>query len=641
MPRWQLILTVLEIMQPLNHLGYALLKTLRDHLRPLIAYHLLFTILATALVVPALAWAAQAILTSLNRIVITNEALISLLFSPLGLIVMLVGLGFTFLLLYWQQTGMLMVAVKPKNNHYQLALDALWRSTMRLPALAGLVVLQVGAHLLLLAPFMAGIAWLYQLWLGGLDPYYLQRVRPPALWYFIASASALLAVWATLAAWLYLRWLLALPLVALEHYRPYPALKQSVVLTRGWHRSIGLAVLSLLVMIVALPFMATWLFDLLFTPLLWWLPERTAILIPAMLAYLTGYILVTLTLTFLGVAANALLTACLYLQLAYREERPPPRAATAHPGRGAWVIELSVILIAALQAWWILTSFELRDNVAVIAHRGSSMVAPENTLAAVEQALKDQADYVEIDVRLTADNHVMLYHDRTLARLTGDTREFGDLTRAELERFDVGSWFGDAYQNEAIPGLDETLQWVRGRAPLMIDMKPLPGQELTLAQAVLEVLAAETDHRYRCWADQENALMGIANCGVPNALLEMRIATMSPETLHYIKQQAPDLRVTLLAQLILPGNLDRRSFDALGLRHNRITRQEVRLAALYGYEIHAWTVNDPARMSTLIDLGVDAIITDYPDRLHQLMEERRRLSDGALMLVKLRNWLRE
>ncbi|MGO3769837.1 MAG: glycerophosphodiester phosphodiesterase, partial [Vreelandella alkaliphila] len=87
--------------------------------------------------------------------------------------------------------------------------------------------------------------------------------------------------------------------------------------------------------------------------------------------------------------------------------------------------------------------------------------------------------------------------------------------------------------------------------------------------------------------------------------------------------------------------LDRRQFDALGLRHNRITPQEIRLAALYNYEIHAWTVNDRARMSALIDLGVDAIITDYPDRLSELIKDRRALSDGGLMLVKLRNWLRQ
>ncbi|WP_404374524.1 glycerophosphodiester phosphodiesterase family protein [Vreelandella aquamarina] len=628
-------------MQPLIQLGDALLRTLRDHLRPLIAYHLLFTLLASALLVPAVAWLSQRFLAQLNRTVVTTDALLGLLFSPLGLLVMLAGLGITFLLIYWQQAGMLQVAVRPKDNHYRLAFEALWLSTRRLPALAVLVILQVGAHLLLLAPFMMALAWLYDLWLGGIDPYYLQRIRPAVLWYFLACALPLVAIWITLAAWLYLRWLLALPLVALESCPPHQALKRSVHLTRGWHRSIGIAVLTLLLVIIGLPIATTWLFDSVVTPLLWWLPEHNAVLIPAMFAYLTGYVLITLTITFLGIATNALLSACLYLQLAHHKPRPAPPSPDAHPGRMAWAIELSVLVFAGLQAWWILNSFEIRDNVAIIAHRGSSMVAPENTLSAVSQALEDGADAIELDVRLSADHQVMLYHDRTLARLTGDTREFGELTRAELSEFDVGSWFGDAFQDERIAGLDDALATVRGRASLMIDMKALPGQEQALAQAVIEALEHESDIRYRCWATQHEALTAVTACGFPNTLMEMRMATMSPELVRFIKQRAPELRVTLLAQLILPGTLNRREFDALGLRHNRISHQEVKLAAHFGYEVHAWTVNDQARMSALIDLGVDAIITDYPDRLRTLTEDRRALSDGGLMLVKLRNWLRQ
>jgi len=631
----------LMTMQPLTYLGSALLRTLRDHLRPLIAYHLFFTLLASALLLPAITWVIRGLLAQLNRAVVTNDELITLLFSPLGLAGMLVGLGFTFLVIYWQQAGMLQVAVRPRDNHYRLALEALWLSTQRLPALAGLVILQVGTHLLLLAPLMAALAWLYSVWLSGIDPYYLQRIRPPALWYFLACALPLIAMWAWAAAWLYLRWLLALPLVALENSSPWQALKRSVHLTRGWRRSIGAAVLFLLVIIVSLPLLATLLFDRLFTPLLWWLPEHNAVLVPAMLAYLLGYVLITLAITFVGIATNALLSACLYMQLAHREARPASPPENINAGRLAWVVELSVLIFAGLQAWWILNSFEIRDHVTVIAHRGSSMVAPENTLAAIEQSLIDGADYIEIDVRLARDQQVMLYHDRSLARLTGDNREFGDLTREELSHYDVGSWFGDAFQNETIPGLDQALNAVRSKAGLMIDMKPLPGQEQALANAVIDALHAESDQRYRCWATQQNAFDGYTACGFPNALLAMRVATMSPSLLRHIKTQAPELRVTLLAQLILPGTLNRRDFDALGLRHNRITEREINLARRFDYEIHAWTVNDRARMSTLIDLGVDAIITDYPDRLTALIQDRRELSDGALMLVKLRNWLRQ
>lgn len=615
------------------------MRSLRDHLRPLIAYHLFFTLLASTLLLPAVAWSLTRLLGQFGRPVITNAELLNVLLSAGGILWLLAAIGLVFLVLYLQQAGMILVAVRPRDNHYRLAFEALWSTLRRLPALAGLAVLQVGTHLLLLAPVAFALAWLYGLFLGGLDPYYVQRVRPPALWQFIGVATPLAVIWASLAATLYFRWILALPLVVLETLSPRAALRRSRHLTRGRQLPIALAVIVLLLVIVLLPLAATLLFDRLFTPLLWWLPERNAVLIPATLGYLTAYVLMTLAIAFLGIAANALLSACLYLRLAHREPRPTPPPPDAHPGRLAWGVELGVIGFALFQSWAIVNSFELSDEVTIIAHRGSSVVAPENTLAAVGRALESGAHYVELDVRLTADEQVVLYHDRSLTRLTGDPRRLGELTREELRQFDVGSWFGDAFVGERIAGLDEALAMVRGRGRLMIDLKPDPGREMALVEAVLAAMEEESRRRRACL----EATRGTAErlrCGDPDVIGETRIATMSPALAREIRAREPNLRITLLAQLILPGTLDRRSFDALGLRHNRVTEQEIRLARLYGYEVHAWTINDRARMSQLIDLGVDAIITDRPERLAELIADRRELSDGALLLVKLRNWLR-
>ncbi len=622
-----------------SQLSRDVLRTLRDHLRPLIVYHLFFTLLASLLLLPAVAWSLTRLLARFGRPVITNAELVDILMSVGGALWLLAAIGLTFMVLYLQQAGMILVAARPRDNHVRLAFEALWWTLRRLPQLAALVVVQVGAHLLLLIPVAFAIVWLYGLFLGGLDPYYIQRVRPPALWQFLAIGLPLAVAWAAIAATLYFRWILALPLVALEGLWPRQALARSHRLTHGRKGPIALAVIALLLVIIALPLLATLLFDRLFTPMLWWLPERNAVLVPATLAYLTAYVLLTLATTFAGIAANALLSACLTLRLAHREPRPAPPPGNAHPGRLAWALELGVLLFALSQAWLIVNSFELRDEVANIAHRGSSMAAPENPLAAVEQALVDGADYVELDVRLTADDEVVLFHDRSLTRLTGDPRDLGELTREELARFDVGSWFGDAFQGERIPGLDEALAAVRGKRPLMIDMKPDPGREVALVEGVIAALHEEARWRQACHAEAPNPEAATA-CGDVDVIGEMRLATMSPALVEEVRVREPELRVTLLAQLILPGTLDRRSFDALGLRHNRITENEIRLARRYGYEVHAWTINDRARMSQLIDLGVDAIITDRPALLAELLNERRELGDGALLLVKLRNWLR-
>ncbi|MCE8051110.1 glycerophosphodiester phosphodiesterase [Halomonas daqingensis] len=622
----------------MKSLGVDVLRSLREHLRPLVAYHLFFTLLASSLLLPTVAWTLTGLLGRFDRPVITNAGLLDLLLSPAGMLWLLAAIGLTFLILYLQQAGMILVAVKRRDNHFRLAFIALWQTLRRLPTLAGLVVLQVGAHLLLLLPVALLLGWLYDVIIGGLDPYYVLRMRPPAYWTYLSVAVPLGSGWAVIAASLYVRWILALPVAVLEGLSPLAALRRSRDLTRGHRAEVAFVVISVLLIIVALPFVATTLFDRVFTPMLWWLPERNAVLIPAMLTYVTGYVLVTLAITFLGIAANALLSACLYLRLAHREPRPAPPPPDAHPGRLAWGVEAGVLVFALFQAWWIVNSFELRDDVTVIAHRGSSMAAPENTLAAIERAVEDRSHYVEIDVRLSADGEVVLYHDRSLQRLTGDPRNVRDLTLEELRQFDVGSWFGDAFVGERIPTLDEAFAAVRGRSALMIDMKPDPGLEEALVEAVIDSLHRENEARRECLARASAA--EAARCGTPDAAEETRLAVMSSGVLEMVKEREPELRVTLLAQLVMPGTLDRRSFDALGLRHNRITPNEIRLARELGYEVHAWTVNDRARMSQMIDLGVDAIITDYPERLVELVDDRRELGDGAILLVKLRNWLR-
>ena len=624
-------------MLSLSQLNGDVLRSLREHFRPLLAYHLFFTVLASAVLLPSVAWTLTSLLGQFGRPVISNAELLDILISPGGVLWLLAAIGLTFLVLYLQQAGMILVAVRPRDNHYRLAWEAFWGSLGRLPALAGLVVVQVGSHLLLVLPPVLAISWLYGIFLGGLDPYYVQRVRPPAMWQFLAVSLPLVVVWASIAATLYFRWILALPLVVLEALGPMRALKRSHRLTRSRRRPIAAAVIMLLIAIVALPFIITALFDRIFTPMLWWLPERNAVLIPAMLAYLSGYVLLTLAVTFLGIAANSLLSACLYLRLAHREPRPPRPSPDSHPGHWAWAVELGVIAFAISQAWLIVNSFELRDEVMITAHRGSSIAAPENTMAAIEQAILDGADFTEVDVRLTADDQVILYHDRTLQRLTGDPRNVRDLTLEELQQFDVGSWFGDAFVGEHMPSLDEALAHTRTQSPLMIDLKPDPGRELDLVDAVLESLRRENLARQEC---RDVAQQPPQGCGSEDVHDDVLIATMSPSLVREIKAREPQLRTTLLAQFVLPGTLDRSSFDALGLRHNRVSDGEIRAARYYGYELHTWTINDRSRMSQLIDMGVDNIITDRPDLLAELLHDRRELSDGALLLVKLRNWLR-
>ncbi|MBB3140665.1 glycerophosphodiester phosphodiesterase family protein [Halomonas organivorans] len=616
------------------------LRSLKDHLRPLIAYHAFFTLLATGLLLPATGWGLAHLLARLDRPLISLAALLDILLTPTGLAWLMSTLGVGFLIIYLQQAGMTLVTVRPRDNHLHLAAEALWGSLRRLPALAGLVILQVGAQLLLLLPVVAALTGLHDRLLGDLDPYYVRQVRPPALWHYLATILPLVLGWALAAAFLYTRWHLALPSLILEDLGPRRALARSVQLTRGRRPGIAATIVVLLALIVAMPLLATTLFDALFTPLLGHLPLHRAVLLPAMLGYVVAYMLLTLAITFVGIAANALLGTCLYLRLAHREPRPPTPPPNAHPGRLAWAVEVAVLAFAIGQAWWVIDRDSLQERVTVIAHRGSSQLAPENTLPAIDRAIADGADLIEIDARLTADASVVLYHDSTLSRLVGDPRRIAALDRDTLDTVDVGSWFGDPFVGTRLPGLDEALARIRGRAGLMIELKPDAGRHAMLLRRVLAALDAEARERRRCRGKAPDGIARAA-CGDPALWSQVILATQVYSLLDEIARQAPEARRVLLAELAMRGSLPRGDFEVLALHHSRIDAAERRRARDEGYRLYAWTVNDPARMSQLIDLGIDGIITDRPERLNALLAERQRLGDGALMLVKLHSWLRD
>lgn len=597
-----------------HSLMVAVVSSLREHWRPLVAYHLFFTLLAVTVFLPASAGALAALLKRIGRPVLTNSQLLDVVLSPSGLLWLLAATGLTFLLLFLQQAGMILMAVRPGGHRYRVALEALWAVARRFPGLAMLTLIQVGAHLLLALPLLLALMGLFDVLLGDLPSYYIWQVRPTELWIFFASGLLPMLIWLWLAARLYLRWSLALPVLILEDVSPRRALARSHALTLGAKRYLALPIAVPVGVIIVLPILATALFDLLVTPLLLWLPEDSAVLIPAMLGYLTTYGVLTLAVTFIGVAANSLLVGCLYLRLAHRQPRLPTPPANAHPGWVAWGAELLVLAFAITQATLVLNSFEIRDRVVITAHRGSSWNAPENTLAAIEQAIDDGADYVEFDVRLTGDGAVVVSHDDSLRRLTGLDRSLSEMTLEQTRQIDIGSWFDETYADQRIPTFKEVLALTRSRAGLYIELKPGPDEARELVSAVLEQLPE---------ARRDEAIM----------------ASLSPVVISEVNRQAPGMRTTLFAQFVLRGGLNMTTIDALGLRHDRVTAQAVEAAHHYGYQLHAWTVNSRGQMSRLIDLGVDNIITDRPTLLSEVLAERDTLSDGELLLVKLRNWL--
>ena len=251
-----------------------------------------------------------------------------------------------------------------------------------------------------------------------------------------------------------------------------------------------------------------------------------------------------------------------------------------------------------------------------LAHRGASARAPENTLEAFRLAVESGAGGLELDVHLTRDGHVVVIHDPTLDRTTNTTGAVAEMTLDELREPDAGHRFspdGDSLPYRGlglrIPTLAEVLREFPGVA-LNIDMKAdRPGIEA----AVLEVLReAGAEGRALVVSSRRSTVRRFRR------ISEGRISTGASRWETGIFFLLSNLR---LERLLRPA------YDALQvpLSHRGIplvTRRFVEAAHAAGVRVDAWTINGDDEMRRLLDLGVDVIMTDRPETLSEVLDQR-------------------
>lgn len=579
---------------------------------PLLMFHLFFSVVITTLLLPATGAVMTAVLTRSGERAISNHEALDFLFSPLGLAWALTGATLLLLVITVQRAGMIVIAAEHRGRPSRQVATALVHVARKLPRLLRLSLVRATAHLLIATPFLVIIYLLHGAILG--DQENVMSTRPPELWLFIAAALPFAVAMAIVNGTLYIRWLLALPCVMLEHASVRGALRRSHRLVSGWRWRLALKALVLAVAVLSLPMLLVFVFDNLAAVVLGLLPDRFTILVPATLAVLALYILFAFMLTFLGTGASAVFLHAAHRRATGREHEPLPATTPRRAGVFSWSVELLLVVFAMWQAANVLDHFRLADDIAVIAHRGSSMEAPENSIAAIERAIVEGADYLEIDVRAAADGTPVLLHDRDLARVAGIAQPVNALTVAELAGVDIGSRLGARHAGETIPTLDDAMEHARGRIVPFIDIKTVP-EAPELLRSAIDTL-------------RDNGVLDGALIGASH-----------PALLREAERLVPDVRTVLFIHFSL-GAATTLEFDVLGVRAALVTPEFIRRAHRNGRDVFVFTVNGRAEMSGFIDMGVDGIITDRPAVLNELLKERAALSEGELLVVKLRHWLR-
>lgn len=234
------------------------------------------------------------------------------------------------------------------------------------------------------------------------------------------------------------------------------------------------------------------------------------------------------------------------------------------------------------------------SNPTIIAHRGASKLAPENTMAAFEKCYQQGIQGIETDIQLTKDNIPVLLHDETLKRTTNAQGYLNDYTYQELQGIDAGSWFSEEFAGERIVSLETFLKWARQK-PLYLNLE-LKNNKLDYEH--LEDIVYELLTYYQ--------LLNRTTLSSFNSASITRMKSFSRQVeVAYLASKRKRNLVAFAKDI---------GADAIHVKYRLLSNHIVKQCQKENMNIRVYTVNRPAHMCKCFTYGCDSIITDFPVR---------------------------
>jgi glycerophosphoryl diester phosphodiesterase len=495
------------------------------------------------------------------------------------------------------------------------------RTALAFGAKRAQAVLRLVGHMIVrlflgLIPFVILLGGDYFALLRHYDINFYLTEKPPALWAAAAIGGVVGLALIALLIRTALRWSMALPLVLYESVHPAKALGASAKRVKGHRPVIAVVMLFWVIVAQGLGFAVTSLMRLIGRTIVPLLGGS----LPLLLAFLTVLLVIWAVLT---IAASVFQTSFASLALArvYQGAGPVgelrlPKISEEEERRGllhkltpramAGVVAIGVLAAVGVALLMFLVTRTQRP-VSVIAHRGASAEAPENTLAAFRLGIEQKADFIELDVQESADGEVVVVHDSDLMKLGGPPRKIWEMTAAELRAVDIGSRIDPKYAGEGVPTLADVLALAKGRIGVIVELKSY-GHNDRLEEKVVALVEA---------AGMEKACQFMS-------LDHAMVAKMN--------RLRPEWRVGLLAAKTL-GDILTVPSDFLAVEAGMANARFVRRVHRAGRDIYVWTVNDPASILLTMSVGVDGLISDRPALARMAVTRRAGLSDAQRFLV--------
>lgn len=239
------------------------------------------------------------------------------------------------------------------------------------------------------------------------------------------------------------------------------------------------------------------------------------------------------------------------------------------------------------------------NKIKIIAHRGASSIAPENTLASIAKALEFSPDFIEIDIRLTKDLKLAVLHDATLRRTTGYRKNIHKITLEEAQQYDAGKWFSNDFLGVKIPSLEEVLKLIGRKAGLMIEIKNGTHPPEDTVNELFKLLKSFS-----------------------TPLPDLVIGSFSLESTLLAKKHAYEVKDKVSIRTI--GIVDTRKslklmneqeIDIIASWFRILSNASVKAIHDTKKEVWSFTVNDQKLATSLAEMGVDGLITNFPQTI--------------------------
>ncbi len=592
---------------------------------PMAGYLLVVWLVSLGLLSPLASWALSQLTAGKGELIVGNTDLVGWLLSPRGLLFLSLSGSFALLSLVIQVVGLIWIARQSEAAGTPNVKQTVIRLYHAFAALFRFCLNAFLLCLLLLLPLVAGLGVIYNFFLSAHDINFYLTARPPAWHWALVLGALWTLVWACITGGLLVRWIYSLPLW-LDGTRPFKnALTGSWRITKGVSRRLlGVICTCMLGWLLAQVLVAEGLV-LIMSPVFSRLMENIWGLFVAICIYLSLAAFSGFLINFIGVAWTVCTLVVCYQDHSNLPSVNRPLSGSSTPAEKhsptrkhylpSWILGFGFVTLAAVGvglSWWLLRHQNLPAKApAIIAHRAGAHHAPENTLAALEIAVRQKADYAEIDVQRTSDGTIVVVHDQDLMKLARDPRRIDQTTYQDLSQVDIGSLFHPDFKRERIARLSDFLSAAAGKIGLLIELKYY-GEDKLLAGETLNL---------------------VRQAGMEK---EVQIMSLELKAVRQIQRLAPQIAAGYLFAAGL-GDLARLDVGFLAVPTGQATSRLMREAHEKGLLVYAWTVNDVDGILDLMEIGIDGLITDDSALAFKAIKDIRKLAPMERLMLRFRH----